>query len=486
MKRTYIFFAAAMTVLAVGCQKNEVPSISEEAAEVALTATLPETKTTLLDGYKVAWTKNDQIAVFNAPTGTEEYSGNMHFYIDEEATGVFTAAENTTVPFEDGVSYDWYVCSPWRSTDGTTELKSPKGQSKEDGYFPIGAATQDGYNNSVHIASSDIMVGKATNTRTPVVHLKHLGVLHKFTVTNSSNAPTVITKLNFNGGDNKIFGAFWIDMTADEPAIDITKANSTFNERALTVKNGTELAVGESADFYVMTAPFTLNAGETFKVTIETTTGSQVVEKTAASDIEFAAGTYNTANLVYDYVYVPVTADWLYYETFGVNSSLPTSGNASTQFTENTMNTRWENYLNDRSGLSVYDGNVNAISYSWKNVQLSAQVAATAIKGMEGTYLWFKDSTESELVISGIKLHEKTDLILSFIQTYNASGIKAEYSLNDGTDWIEIGQATNSSADAVERKFNFSIEGNSELISIRLTRLAKALRIDSIKLTWQE
>lgn len=468
-----------MTVLAVGCQKNEVPSISEEAAEVALTATLPETKTTLLDGYKVAWTKNDQIAVFNAPTGTEEYSGNMHFYIDEEATGVFTAAENTTVPFEDGVNYDWYVCSPWRSTGGTAELQSPKGQTKEDGYFPIGAATQDGYNNSVHIASSDIMVGKATNTRTPVVHLKHLGVLHKFTVTNSSNAPTVITKLNFNGGENKIFGTFWIDMTAEEPAIDATKANATFNERALTVKNGTELAVGESADFYVMTAPFTLNAGETFKVTIETTTGSQVVEKTATSDIEFAAGTYNTANLVYDYVYIPVYANHLYEDTFnGTFSGSDKVTGSNTTFTPG----RWDSY--DKGGMTVYDGNVAAVNYIHDaNSCLSRQVAS-ALVGMDDIFIWFKNT--GVLTITGINLHGYTDLNLSFLQTFKSSGITSEYSVDNGATWTQIGVSANPASATLETySYDFSVPSGSETISIRLTA-SSTPRVDNIKLTWQE
>ena len=479
MKRTYIFFAAAMTVLAVGCQKNEVPSISEEAAEVALTATLPETKTTLLDGYKVAWTKNDQIAVFNAPTGTEEYSGNMHFYIDEEATGVFTAAENTTVPFEDGVSYDWFVCSPWRSTGGAAELQSPKGQSKEDGYFPIGAATQDGYNNSVHIASSDIMVGKAINTRTPIVHLKHLGVLHKFTVTNSSNAPTVITKLNFNGGDNKIFGTFWIDMTADEATIDATKANATFNERALTVKNGTELAVGESADFYVMTAPFTLNAGETFKVTIETTTGSQVVEKTTASDIEFAAGTYNTANLVYDYVKEIVYANHLYMDTFnGTFKDSDKVGTGNTTFTP----ARWDTY--DKAGMTVYDGNVNVVNYVHDDNSCLSRQAANVIVGMDDLFIWFKAG--GVLTVNGIKLHGYTDLNLSFLQTYKSSGITTEYSVDNGTTWSQIGVSAHPAGNTVATySYDFSVPAGSEAISIRLTASTSTPRVDNIKLTWQ-
>ena len=469
-------------VLAAGCQKgfeeNEVPSVSEEAAEVVLTANLPDTKTTLLDGFKLEWNKNDQIVVFNAPAGTEDYSANMHFYIDEEAAGKFTPGEGVEVPFESGVNYDWFVCSPWRATTGTPELVTPKGQSKADGYFPIGAATQTGYNNSVHVASSDIMVGKATDTRTPVVSLKHLAVLHKFTVTNNSDKPTVITKLTFNGGNNPIFGTFWIDMTADEPAIDVTKANATFTERALTVKNGEELAVGASADFYVVTAPFTLKTGETFKVTIETSTGTQVVEKTATSDIEFAAGTYNTANLVYDYVKEIVYANHLYMDTFNgtFKDSDKVNGSNST-FTS----ARWDSY--DKAGMTVYDGNVADVQYSYNSTCVLTRYVNSALEGMDDLYVWFKDG--GMLTVSGIKLHEYTWLNLSFVQTFKSSKIKSEYSI-DGGDWTEIGTtALEAKTYAYNASYDFEVPNGSKTISLRFTATSTP-RIDNIKLTWQE
>lgn len=482
MKRISIFFAAATVVLAAGCQKgleNNAPEVSGEASEVVLTAMLPDTKTSLEDGYKVSWAQNDQIAVFNAKTGTTDYSANLHFYIDENAEGKFTASEGTVVPFEDGVNYDWFVCSPWRSTNGKAELISPKGQSGEDGYFPIGAQTQTGYNNAIHISSADIMVGKALDTRNPVVTLKHLAVLHKFTVTNSSDQPTIIKKLTFNGGENKIFGTFWIDMTADNPSIDINKANNTFNERALTVNGGTELAVGECADFYVITAPFTLNTGETFKVTIETSTGTQTVEKTATNDIEFAAGTYNTAALVYDFIPAPpVLANHLYEDTFN-----GTFANSSSVSTSNTTFTpaRWDTY--DKGGMTVYDGNVSAVNYIRDEKSTLTRQVASALVGMDDLHVRFLDG--GVLTITGIKLHDYTWLNLSFVQTFKKTGIKSEYSV-DGGDWKELGATTlEDKAYAYYASYDFEVPMESKIISLRFTATSTP-RIDNIKLTWQE
>lgn len=485
MKKISLILGTAMLVLVAGCQKlsegvtpdnTDAPGAGE-GKEVELYAMLPVTRTALSSDFNLAWTKGDQIAVFNALTGTAQYSGNLKFEIDENAEGKFAPAEGVEVPFVENVNYDWFVCSPYRETNGAAELKGPKGASRDDGYFPIGATTQTGYNNTLHIGGSDIMVGKAVNTREPVVTLKHLAVLHKFTVTNRSDKPAIITKLTLNGGENKLFGTFWIDLTADEPAIDINKANATFNERALTVKDGTELAVGESADFYMMTAPFTLNTGETLKMTIETSTGTQVIEKTATADMDFKAGTYNTASLVYDYV--PVYADHLYADTF--NGTFKDSDKVGATNTTMTP-ARWDSY--DKAGMTVYDGNIVPVKYSYAgDVTINCQ-EASVIVGMDGFFVWFKEG--AALTVSGIKLHDHTALNLSFLQTYKSSGITSEYSVDNGETWTKIGTSEHPAGNTVATySYDFSVPAGSEAISIRLTASKSTPRVDNIKLTWQ-
>ena len=445
MKKTFQILGAAMLALAVvGCENEPIeegtntpvtpdePVVEEpaEPAEFALYATLPATRTTLSSDFKLSWNNSDVMAVFNAPTGTEDYSGNLKFVIDENAEGKFTPAEGVEVPYEEGVNYDWFVLAPHRENTGVAELTTPKGESKEDGYFPIGAQTQTGYNSSVHVSSQDIMVGKATNTRTPSVELKHLAVLHKFTVTNNSSQPTIITKLTLNGGENKIFGTFWIDLTADEPAIDIAKANGTFNERALTVKEGTELAVGESADFYVVTAPFTLNTGETFKVTIATSTGTQVVEKTAESDITFAAGTYNTANLVYDLVPEPTP---VFLDTFGPSASY------------------------DKS--NIINSNVSNIVLTWDK-----GTGCGSTDKMEGGALRFSSAKANSLtkwekvaVDGNSTLTVSYDLLLTDKSTTNKVTFK--YKVTGASRWTTVNVTELTEADVIKQvKFDITVD----------------------------
>ena len=494
MKKSFMILGATLLALAaVGCQNDAIDEgntpvtpdepIVEEPAEVVLHATLPESRTTLNADYSVEWKAGDAISVFYQKVGEEGYSENTQFIIDEELTGKFTPA--TEVALEDGANYNWYVCSPYRS-----ELKKPTGENREAGYFPIGTATQEGYNNSDHIASMDIMVGKAEGTRTPSVALKHLAVLHKFTVTNNSDQPTIITQLTIDGGtENYPFGTFWVDLTADAPTLDPTKANGKFTSRELKVTNGTELAVGESAEFYMLTAPFTLGVGETFTIKVKTTTGEQTFTKTATEDIEFEAGTYNTAKLTYDYKIE--YADHLYYETwntamtvsgttaFDVNShtgSALTNGH-KTAFNAANISTYATDY---KDGLSVYDGDNANITYSSDGA--NTYLSKNNVSGVTGTYVWFRKSTKGWVQVDGIKLYGNTALTLSYAQQGTAGGaVKAEYSLN-GKDWTTLLE-TNTNA---TQTTNFTVAEGSETISLRFTENGNNnVRIDDIKLTWQ-
>ena len=307
------------------------------------------------------------------------------------------------------------------------------------------------------------MVGKVTNTRTPNVALKHLAVLHKFTVTNNSDAPTTITKLTLNGGENKIFGTFWIDLTADEPAIDITKANATFNERALTVKDGTELAKGESADFYVVTAPFTLNTGETFKVTIETSTGKQVVETTATSDIEFKAGSYNTAELSFDGA-APAP---IFLDTFGDTGTY------------------------NKNNIITFNNDVSGIAVTWSNGSGSATSGYPTGGPFEGIAMrWSGAKAGSNTKWTGVNVNGNSTLTVSYdlvLTGDTATNIIFNHRKSGSSKWIKV----NTTALTVEEKgvfkhvtFDITIEDPSSTIEFYVSSSAATTYawLDNLKL----
>ena len=107
-----------------------------------------------------------------------------------------------------------------------------------------------------------------------------------------------------------------------------------------------------------------------------------------------------------------------------------------------------------------------------------------AVVGMDDLYVWFKQG--GVLTVSGIKLHGKTDLNLSFYHTYKSSSLKTEYSVDGGTTWNEIGTSTTEArAYLAEPSFNFSVPAGSETISLRFTATVAAVRMDNVKLSWQ-
>ena len=130
MKKIYMILGSAILVLAAGCQKldegvsPENAGAPQEGGKVELLASLPVTRTILSTDFKLSWNKSDQIAVFNAPAGTEGYSGNIKFVNDDDATGKFSPVEGAVVPFEDGVNYDWFVCCPFGVVSSGTPFKT--------------------------------------------------------------------------------------------------------------------------------------------------------------------------------------------------------------------------------------------------------------------------------------------------------------------------------------------------------------------------
>jgi hypothetical protein len=99
MKNRIIILAAAISVLAVSCQKEEIPTPVVEMEPVVITAGV-ETKTSLAgDGTTINWTDGDQVAVFYEADGAYVKSGNHEFFATEisgnEASFVGSVAKGT-------------------------------------------------------------------------------------------------------------------------------------------------------------------------------------------------------------------------------------------------------------------------------------------------------------------------------------------------------------------------------------------------------
>lgn len=338
MKKTFLFLSAAIAAVSVSCQKEQPAGSENETGSssvpTGLYAVIPDNpaedsgvKTSLdVSTWKVSWAAKDDLTVFNAGAGETTYSDNCRFKISgTPSDGYFVKdADETSKSLIDGKdAYDWYVCYPWM------QYGANPGGTK--GYTVALAPQQIGYNNTAAVSGYDILAGKALAVAagtSPQLQMKHVCTLFKFHVTNNTGKDAVINGLTLDATDagTYITGSFTLDWT--NLALTQTMGTSKSYVCDLTVKKNTgtadnpvyvdmdeTIADGEGIDLYFVTAPFTIAAGKKITLTIKGSLGNCVLTKTMASDITFAAGAYNTADLSYtkpEYV--------VFTETFGANT----------------------------------------------------------------------------------------------------------------------------------------------------------------------
>lgn len=132
-------------------------------------------------------------------------------------------------------------------------------------------------------------------------------------------------------------------------------------------------------------------------------------------------------------------------------------------------------------GCTVYDGDLSVIKYSSDGVDVCLCKYTVKREEISGTHLWYRKSTNGWFRVDGIKLHDATSLRLSYSQSITNGKVKAEYSIDNGTTWVEL-IATDKPAKQHDKKFTVSSE--AETISIRFTENGGSAHVcvDNIKL----
>lgn len=296
-----IIAAAAMTL--VSCAKEADNFTAEEpikdGGEFSIVAN-PATKTTI-DGYQTKWAANDAINLFHAVAGSATTVSDDEFTISSEdlASGTFKGTVSETLT---AAAYDWYAIYPYNSY-----LESVKNDSANPARTYIGrrsdeAQEQDGNSSTAHLSGTNFpLFGKATSVAkdaTPAITLSSIASFVEVKVTNKNDDPLTVTSVSFTAPDgSEIVGQYNIDFSA-EP-FTFTKYKTYVSDVAnLTVNNGTPIAKGETASFYIGIKPFTAAAGSDFKVSVN---GYEKTIHTAKANT-FQSGKIKTVNFDYDYV----------------------------------------------------------------------------------------------------------------------------------------------------------------------------------------
>ncbi len=285
----------ASLVLA-SCNSKEIASPDDESSNsgIPFEVSTVITKTTN-DGLHTTWTKDDAINLFHAEAGATTYTSDGKFTVDEGLNGVFSGTLGKAL--EDGKSYDWYAFYPYSEYN-----KTPAGVSKDTfGYTTIGGTsqTQTGNDSRAHLAGSNcplygVRKDVASDVK-PSFTMNQLTSVVAVNVTNTLSEALTVSSVSFTSTED-IVGTYYIDITGDAPAY-TSSGNSYVSKTAtLTVKDGTAIAQGETAKFYIAIKPHTVASGSTLTVSVNG------IEKTLTlpSDVTFTAGHIKTVKYSYE------------------------------------------------------------------------------------------------------------------------------------------------------------------------------------------
>jgi len=287
---------ASASILFTNCSRTlDVPSTEKGTFQIF--AQTSDTRTEN-DGLATKWVANDAINVFHAVTGTTTYGTNDKFSIAQEdlATGKFYGA--LTEGLLAGTNYDWYALYPYSAIVDTPS-------NPEKGYFNIGcnnsaktAQTQNGNNSTAHLAGQYFpLYAQAKNVASNAsvaLTFKPIASVLKIVVKNDTDEDLTVSEISFSAAKEDVIGSYYIDFAGDEPVLTPSGATYISKSTTLKVSNGTAIASGKTANFYLAIRPFSTAAEDTLTINVNG------LEKKITTACTFKAGDIKTVNFSYD------------------------------------------------------------------------------------------------------------------------------------------------------------------------------------------
>lgn len=286
------------------CEQLDSPKMEEvnDSGNFTVYLSQPQTKTAN-DGMSTKWVEGDVINVFHAVDGTENYVNDNSFTCDNVAANKFsgTLAEE----LNSDSNYDWYAFYPSINTaNGDTPVKFKKYIGRTSMSSFAGKVTQTGNNSMAHLAVGKDgfpVVGFVNNvpaSEFPTIPMKNVASVICVNVTNTLSEPIVISSVDLVT-PKPIIGNFTIELTGN----DIVASGAGQELIRLEVAEGSQIAGGESAKFYIGVAPFTVTSGEEMLLYVNAAIGektvSQRIAKVFDGETPFKSGFIKTFNVSY-------------------------------------------------------------------------------------------------------------------------------------------------------------------------------------------
>lgn len=304
MKKNFMLqglMIAAIIALTPGCAKQEAPAEeSVQPAKVGVPYELTvgiDTKTATTDAQIINWVASDALNVFIAEYG-EGFSENINF-ATEDGSSTFTG--NLPAILDAEKSYNWKVVYPYDENILTVNT-----HDGTKGYLTLGSKTnttqsQAGNNSKAHLAGSHMplygVIEKVAGDEAPVVTLSQVMSVLKVNVTNANEDPLVVSTVDFTAPEGTLItGTFFLDFSGEIPVFTSSGATYTSNVAKLTVVGGAAIEKGHSAEFYIALLPFSANAGQQLKLSVN----GYERAVTLPSNLTLTAGMIKTLNFTYD------------------------------------------------------------------------------------------------------------------------------------------------------------------------------------------
>lgn len=295
MKRLVLLtLAASAALVSASCSKSY--DMTEEPISGGIQVVADVTRTTN-DGMHTLWAASDAINLFYAPAGTTTYSSNYKYSTSVAGTSATFTGDITGLGTD---KLDWYALYPY-----SNKLSTPANTSC---YFNIGcsnsasnAQVQNGNDNMAHLAGQYFpLVAKvanwdpATSDNSVALSFKPVPSVVKFVVKNSTTKPLTILSAEMTAEED-IIGSYYIDFAGENPTFTPSGATYVSKTAKLNVSNGTAIAVGSTASFYLAIKPFATSGEKTYKFSV-----NGYEKSVNLTDAQFAAGAIKTVNFNFD------------------------------------------------------------------------------------------------------------------------------------------------------------------------------------------
>lgn len=264
----------------LSCAKQQVDPAEDALIDFSVCADFLEPRTAN-DGISTNWSDGDQLTVFYQHGGAS-LASTFEYVGDNQFIGQIQKPDADCV---------WYAAYPPQPSSNPTSVVASVDS----------APTQEGNSSRAHLAGPAFLLwGKdatALNVGEPVFQMAQALTVCKFVVTNGSETPITVKKVEFTA-PTEIVGSFTSDLTADHlswsPDVGQSSHTVVLNVSHSDSGPGAAVAAGASADFYVGVMPFDAAGSYSIKVTAACGGEDKICESAFDASMTLSAGTINT------------------------------------------------------------------------------------------------------------------------------------------------------------------------------------------------